>query len=173
MRAMRTLVALLRGVNVGGARRLAMSDLVRLCASCGFRDARTYIQSGNVIFKTTDTASAAAQILDRAVSQHMGAPVGVLVRDCAQLSDVLRHNPFPGAAPAQVVVFFAPGPLNEAEFDGVTGPAGERVVARGHELYVHYPEGQGRSKLRLPKSLGAATARNINTVGQLLERCSA
>jgi len=161
-------VALLRAVNVGGTGRLAMKDLSGLCTTIGFADVQTYIQSGNVVFKSALTADKVRAALERALANHMGKPVDVIVRDAAELRRVLDGNPFPKEQPSKVAVVFCATPLAKDFAKGVVAPGGERVVAGRQEIYIHYPDGMGRSKLKLPKSTGVATVRNINTVGKLV-----
>jgi uncharacterized protein (DUF1697 family) len=165
---MRTLVGLLRGVNVGGNCMLAMADLAALCTKLGFADVRTYIQSGNVVFRTPLAAERAQAALAQALATLMGRPIDVMVRDADALRRVLAGNPFPRAEPAKVIVFFCATTVPKGLCDGLQGPDGEVVVAAGSQIYVHYVQGQGRSKLKLPKAVGAATARNLNTVSKLL-----
>jgi uncharacterized protein (DUF1697 family) len=169
----RALVALLRAVNVGGTGMLAMSDLAALCEQAGFTDVRTYIQSGNVVFRTALPDDRAAAALARALAAHMGRPVDVIVRDAEALRTLLAGNPFPRAEPAKVVVLFCAQPVRKGLLDGITGPDGEVVVAGARDVYVHYVLGQGRSKLKLPKELGVCTARNLNTVTKLLAMAEA
>jgi uncharacterized protein (DUF1697 family) len=165
---MRTLCGLLRGINVGGNCLLAMADLAALCTRLGFADVRTYIQSGNVVFRTALPAERAQAALAKAVSAHMGRPIDVMVRDADALRRVLAENPFPQAEGAKVAVLFCAEPVPKGLLDGLTGPDGEVVVAAGREVYVHYVQGMGRSKLKLPKALGVNTIRNVNTVAKLV-----
>jgi uncharacterized protein (DUF1697 family) len=161
------LVALLRAVNVGGTGMLPMADLAALCTGLGFADVRTYIQSGNVVFRTALAPEKARAALAKALSTHMGRPVDVMVRDAAALRRTLAANPFPDAEPAKVVVLFCAEPVPKGLVDGLRGPDGEVVVAARDEVYIHYVQGQGRTKLKLPKALGVGTARNVNTVAKL------
>jgi uncharacterized protein (DUF1697 family) len=165
---MTSLVALLRGVNVGGNCMLAMADLAALCTKLGFADVRTYIQSGNVVFRTALAPDRARAALAQALAVHMGRPIDVMVRDADAMRRVLARNPFPGAEPAKVAVLFCAEPVPKGLLDGLTGPDGEVVVAGGLEVYVHYVQGMGRSKLKLPKALGVCTVRNVNTVAKLV-----
>jgi uncharacterized protein (DUF1697 family) len=165
---MPTLVALLRGVNVGGNCMLAMADLAALCRQLGFADVRTYIQSGNVVFRTELPAERARAALAKVLAAHMGRPIDVMVRDAKALRRALAQNPFPEAEPAKVAVLFLAEPVPKGLLDGLTGPDGEVVVASGLEVYVHYVQGMGRSKLKLPKALGVLTVRNVNTVAKLV-----
>ncbi|MET0554233.1 MAG: DUF1697 domain-containing protein [Vicinamibacteria bacterium] len=164
---MRTLVALLRGVNVGGNCMLSMADLAALCTRLGFADVRTYIQSGNVVFRTELTADRARAALQHALATHMGRPIDVVVRDADALRRVLAENPFAQAEGAKVAVLFCAEPVPKGLVDGLSGPDGEVVIAAGREVYVHYVQGMGRSKLKLPKALGVLTVRNANTVAKL------
>lgn len=161
-------VGLLRAVNVGGTGKLAMRDLAAICAASGFANVRTYIQSGNVVFDSRLSAEKAKATLERALATKMGAPLVVVIVEGEALVRVLRSNPFPQAPGAQVVVFFSTDDVPKSLLCGVSGPAGEQVVPGIREFYVHYPEGQGRSKLKLPKLPGAQTARNLNTVATLV-----
>src|SRR5690349_18693536 len=91
--------ALLRAVNVGGTGKLAMKDLASLCASCGFTDVRTYIQSGNVVFKTRLSTDKAGATLEKALAKHAGAKVDVIMRDAVELGEALKGNPFSAQPP--------------------------------------------------------------------------
>jgi uncharacterized protein (DUF1697 family) len=168
---MTTLVALLRAVNVGGTGILPMRDLAALCTTAGFDDVRTYIQSGNVVFRSRLSAERARTALERALEKRMGKPVGVIVRDEPDLRRVLRANPFPDASGSRVMVTFCAEAVSAAAFDGLIGPSGEQVVPGAREVYIYYPEGMGRSKLKLPKIACVTTTRNINTVTKLAEMC--
>lgn len=159
-------IALLRAVNVGGTGTITSKDLASLCARCGFTDVKTVLQSGNAVFQTSLGEAAVKKKLAAALQEHMKAPVGVLVRDGEALASVLAHNPFPDAPTNRVIVFFLDEPLAPRALDAVKGRADEEIVARGREVYVHYPSGQGRSKLKLPFA-PTATGRNLNTVARL------
>jgi uncharacterized protein (DUF1697 family) len=81
---------------------------------------------------------------------------------------VLSANPFAGKEPAKVAVVFCSGPVAKDLATAVAAPGGEQVVAGPQEIYIYYPDGMGRSKLKLPKAIGVSTVRNINTVGRLV-----
>lgn len=164
---MTTFVVLLRAVNVGGT-TLAMADLRRLCESLGFAAVRTYIQSGNVVLATELHEAEIAVALAEALERHLGKPVGVVVRTGDEIASALAGNPFPDAPPNRVVVIFLPAAAPADAPAQVVAPGNERVVVDGRNVYVHYPAGQGRSKLRLPFAR-EGTARNLNTVARLAE----
>ena len=161
-------IALLRAVNVGGTGKLSMSDLKALCEKAGFADAQTYIQSGNVLFRSGLCAEDAGRVLDDALAAKMGKAPGVMVRSCKQLETIAQNNPFPDAKPNYLMVNFLPAKAPDDALDKLVAPDGEEVHVAGHEIYVHYPNGSGRSKLKLP-ALKHATSRNLHTVRKLAE----
>ncbi len=169
-----TVVALLRGVNVGGHNKLPMARLRELASAVGFTEVRTYIQSGNLVASTELDATAAGHLLTEAILTATGLRVPVIVRTARQWSDLIAANPFPSAVdPGRCIhVIFLPAPATEAVTTFDASPfAPEEVVVAGSEVYLHLPEGMGRSKLavavnRVPE-LAAGTARNWNTVLRL------
>lgn len=167
-----TFVALLRAVNVGGTGKLAMSDLRALCERIGLKAPRTYIQSGNVVFESALTEPKVKAKLDKALSEHLGKPAQALVRTAAELAATLAANPFAQANPSRVAVFFLDRAPPKSVLKDVVIPGREELSLKGRELFVHYPDGQGRSKLKLPFAK-EATARNLNTVRKLVEMARA
>jgi uncharacterized protein (DUF1697 family) len=157
--------ALLRGINVGGV-KLVMTDLARLCAGEGFDCVKTYIASGNVVFTSPKKEAVVRAALERTLSTHMGKPIPVLVRTAAELAATVAANPFPGVAGNRLLVFFLPDAPPKAVLAGVVSPDGEELAVRGRELFVHYPNGMGRSKLKVPL-WNVGTSRNLNTVAKL------
>lgn len=164
---MNVFVALLRAVNVGGTGKLPMSDLRALCSRLGFESVATYIQSGNVVFQSASSARGVQEKLEAALESHMGKAHAVLVRSRAELQAIAANNPFPDAAPNQVLVLFLAGQPDARVIAAVEPPDGEVLVAHERELYIHFPHGMGRSKLKIPFA-GTATARNLNTVRKLV-----
>jgi uncharacterized protein (DUF1697 family) len=159
-------IVLLRAVNVGGTGKLPMSDLKRLCEQAGFRNVRTYIASGNVVAEHDGSAADAKADLEGELRAYAGKPVGVSVRTAAEMAKVVADNPFPDRSASRTVAIFldhAPAPDAMKE---VKGRANEEVRLSTREIYVHYPDGIGRSKLRIPAA-GQGTARNMNTVAKL------
>ena len=162
-----TYIALLRGINVGGTGLLSMKDLVRLCEDVGFTGVRTWIQSGNAVFQSSSTKATVCVSLQQVLHAHMGKPVDVMVRTAPELRVILEGNPFPDGKPDKVhIAFLSAAP--PATTHGVVGPAGEQVVPGTCELYLYYPEGMGRSKLKLPLGTVSATLRNLNTIAKLV-----
>lgn len=96
----------------------------------------------------------------------------MLIRTLHELRTLATDNPFPNALPNRVLVLFLDEPLPARCLEGVKGPDGEQVAASGRHLVVHYPNGMGRSKLKLP-GVGTATGRNLNTVRKMTEMLAA
>lgn len=165
---MTVFVALLRAVNVGGTGNLSMADLKALCEEIGFRDVKTYIQSGNVLFRSEENEAAVQSRLEEALSRKMGKSPGVILRNRQALEGVAGNSPFPHAKPNYLLVTFLPDDAPKDALDKLVAPDGEEVHVAGREIYVHYPDGSGRSKLKLP-ALKAGTSRNLNTVTKLAE----
>jgi uncharacterized protein (DUF1697 family) len=163
---MAVFVALLRAINVGGTGKLAMKDLTALCAGAGFRDVRTYIQSGNVVFASGLAERRVKARLEKALLAKMGKPVAVMLRSGPQLESVLDRNPFPKVAPNRVLVLFLDEAPPRNALDGLVIPGREEVKLDGREVFIHYPDGMGRSKLKLPLT-ALSTGRNLNTVVRL------
>lgn len=160
-------VALLRAVNVGGTGKLPMVELRSMCESLGWQQVRTYIASGNVIFASAESAEHCKQQLENALEDYAGKPVGVMLRNAAEMAQVLADNPFKDAPGNRVVAIFLDDPPPADLLDGVSGQRNERIGAGKREVYVHYEDGMGDSKLRVAAAR-TGTARNINTVGKLV-----
>jgi uncharacterized protein (DUF1697 family) len=164
---MNTYVAFLRGINVGGNTMVSMKDLAALCKDIGFEDVRTYLNSGNVIFTSSLTEGEVRKLLEKELSEKTGKEIGVAVRSPGELEQIITGNPFPEAVPSQVGVLLGTDPVPENVMAGFTTPGRERVVRGKREVYIHYPDGMGRSKLKVPASLRNGTVRNINTLSGL------
>ena len=159
-------VALLRAINVGGTGKLLMTELAALCEEAAFSDVKTYIQSGNVVFRTRLSQAKARATLEKALSKKLGTPASAVLRSADELEALLEQNPFKAHPPNRVLVLFmneAPAPAAVA---AVVSPDGEQLHLAGQDLYVYYPNNMGRSKLKLPFAKGS-TARNVNTVTKL------
>ncbi len=160
-------VALLRGINLG-KRQLRMEDLRRIAIELGLGSPKTYIASGNLLFTSDQGEKALKRELELRLAEHMGAAVGVMIRTAKEMAQVAKANPFPEEPANKVVAIF----LDEAPPADAAGQtknmAGEQIAIGKREIYVHYPDGQGRSRLAIPAA-GTGTARNMNTVAKLAE----
>lgn len=172
-------VALLRGVNVGG-NFLKMDRLRVLCDELGVKNVRTYVQSGNVVFEAPGSSSHWHQALERKLDGESRLAVSVIVRTTAELARVISDNPFlkeKGIDTSKLHITFlqeAPAKSSLAALSTLkAGP--DRFFCTGKEVYLHCPDGYGRSNLNnnaFEKSLSLrATTRNWNTVNTLLEMC--
>jgi len=161
-------VALLRAVNVGGTGKLPMAGLRALCEASGFTRVETYIASGNVVFESRAAASKVKSELEARLLAYAGKPVGVVVRTALEMQAVLKANPFPDGEPNHTyAIFLSHRPPRDA-LDDVTGQCDEMVILGDREIFVRYPSGMGRSKLKIPAAK-TGTARNMNTVAKLAE----
>jgi uncharacterized protein (DUF1697 family) len=161
-------VALLRAVNVGGTGKLPMSDLKAMCEDASCEQVSTYIASGNVVFSSNEGEDEIRTKLEGRLRDYAGKDVGVIVRTATEIAGVLSRNPFPHAPGNQVIALFHDGPMPDNPQDGVTGMVNEQIVAGARELFVHYPDGMARTRLRIPAEKNG-TARNMNTVAKLAE----
>lgn len=174
---MKTYIALLRGINVGGKGTLPMKELVAMIESLGCRNVRTYIQSGNAVFQHTATDSAKlASKLTKAIEKARGFAPQVVMLEAMDLAKLVKANPFPEAEaePKSLHVWFLAAKPAKANIEALTRLKAntERFELRGSAFYLHAPDGIGRSKLaaKIERHLGASsTARNWRTVSALLE----
>lgn len=160
-------VALLRGVNLG-KRKVIMSELRDLVEGAGFRDVRTLVASGNLVLRSKLSGAKLEAKLEKLILGGLELKTDVFVRDADQLDAVIAANPFKPFAktnPNFMVVHFMRGAASPAELDVMAKTADREEFKQGKEcLYIKFPDGQGVSKLKMPK-LG--TARNWNTVTKL------
>lgn len=163
---MGSFVALLRAVNVGGTGKLPMTELKTMCEALGFAAVRTYIASGNVVFTSRKSEAAVKSALEKSLHAYAGAPVGVIVRSAAEMAQVLADNPFPKAAPNRTVAIFLDRAPPAHALAGIRGQKNEEVRLGRREIYVHYGDGMGTSKLIIPAAQ-TGTARNMNTIATL------
>jgi len=170
-------IALFRGINVGGKNTVPMKALTATLESAGFSGARTYIQSGNVVFRSNaGTASSLAARIARAVAQGHGFAPKVLVLAAAELKRAAAANPFPAgeAEPNRLHLFFLSEQPKSADLAALNRVrAGRETFAiKGKVFYLHAPDGMGTSKLAAAAERHLrvdATARNWRTVSALLE----
>lgn len=170
-------VALLRGINVGGKNRLPMSALVELFEGAGCSEVRTYVQSGNVVFRApARLAAGLARAIPELIAEHHGLAVPVVLRTAAEIAAVARSNPYLARgvdATRLHVAFLAarPSATAVATLDPKRSPPDEFLVA-GRDVYLHLPNGVARSKLTnawLDARLATtSTLRNWRTVQELV-----
>jgi uncharacterized protein (DUF1697 family) len=176
---MPVIISLLRSVNLGAHNKIKMDALRALYASLKLRDAQTYIQSGNVIFRTDERdLLQLAQRIQNAIERKFSCRTAVILRTSAELRDVIARNPFAkrrGIEPNKLLVSFLaadPGPEARANVLKIN-TALEELHIDGRELYIYFPNGMARPKISMPAVERAlktpCTGRNWNTVTKLLE----
>jgi uncharacterized protein (DUF1697 family) len=168
---------MLRGINIGSRRRVSMSDLRAAFEALGADEVQTYVQSGNVVFRSADAAGKLVGRVERKIHAEFGADVAVIVRTQAEMARVLKANPFlqEGSDTTALHVTFLAEKPDPAKVRGLTAPtaAADEFAVIGREVYLHCPDGYGRTKLNnafFEKKLGvAATTRNWKTVTALAD----
>ncbi len=176
---MQTWVALLRGVNVGGNNKLPMRQLAAALEAAEFREVRTYIQSGNIVFRAASrTQAPLASRIASVLQSEFAIAAPVLVLSLAELRAAANGIPFPEvgseADGGRLHLHFLarePARVDRERLESLRSGA-ERWALQGRIFYLHTPDGAGKSKLmaQAEKALGVpATARNWRTVCALLE----
>jgi len=176
---MKSYIALFRGINVGGHNLIKMKDLVAICEGLGFGHVRTYIQSGNLVFHSSETSLATLETtLSDAVMSAVGFRPAVMVLSSIMFAEIVANNPFPDAVanPQSLQLYFLASPKNITDND-LAALQTLAIPSEGFSLigicfYLHAPEGIGRSKLaaKVEKVFGVAmTCRNWRTVMALHE----
>ena len=175
-------VALLRGINVGGKNRLPMKELAALFVDAGCEDVRTYIQSGNVVFRVGPAAGEdIASVISASILDHFGYQIPVITRTARAFQEIVRANPFleAGAEADKLHVMFLAELPDSANVEALDPhrSQGDEFAVMGREIYLHCPNGVARSKLtnsyfdsRLSTT---STTRNWRTTLKLLELSTA
>ncbi|MES2644984.1 MAG: DUF1697 domain-containing protein [Myxococcota bacterium] len=162
-------IALLRAVNVGTTNRIRKEALRDVFVAAGYPDAVTYIQSGNVVFRTDEAPATSQARIRKQLEDDLGLAIDVIVRTDADLARIATAHPFAARTEdlTRLHVVFLLEPISAAHATAMAAKsvAPEEWAAAGSEVFVYYPEGQGVSKLKI-KPLG--TARNWNVVQQLV-----
>lgn len=177
---MPTYISMLRGINLAGHKRVEMARLRGMFEGMGFAQVRTYINSGNVVFKTGKSAPAAlSKKIEERMLAEFGFSASVITRTAAELGRAIEGNPFVKESrsdPSNVFIgFLEQAPKVDAvEKLQARAAKAEQAHCCGREIYVYYVEGMGRAKLLthgvLEKVLEVkATMRNWNTVSKLSE----
>ena len=176
---MGVVICMLRGVNLARHNRMKMDALRALCESMDLRDARTYVQSGNVLFRTKErNLERLAGQIQKGIERKFAFGPEVVLRTAAELKGVVARNPFAarrGIEPNKLLVYFlSRDPGAEARRNALAIPAEpEELHMQGRELYIYFPNGLARPKLSLAvleRKLGTpGTGRNWNSVTKMLE----
>jgi uncharacterized protein (DUF1697 family) len=176
---MPVLISMLRAVNLVSHNRIKMDDLRALYESLKLEDPHTYIQSGNVIFRTREENSAQlAKKIQAAIEQRFGFRTEVILRTTKEMRSAIAASPFAkrrGLEPGKILVTFLttePGPEGHAKLASLKKHP-EELHLKGRELYIYFPNGMGKTKLpwsAVEKLLQVTgTARNWNSVTKMLQ----
>lgn len=168
-------IALLRGINVSGKNLIKMADLREALLDVGLSDVSTYIQSGNILFKSEQDPESLTRLIESTLLKDFDIQVPVMVFARTYLEEIVKHQPFEfDTEPNKLAISFLSNAVDSvhlSELDHLI-MQGESVEMGDQVLYLYYPNGQGRSKLSgnaIERKLGVtATARNWNTVNKLL-----
>jgi uncharacterized protein (DUF1697 family) len=168
--------ALLRGINVGGNKKVPMADLRAMLAGLGYQDVVTHLQSGNAVFSSELPPADLEREIAAAVQDRINVSCSVLVRTGAELADAASRNPLGGepANPSRYFVAFLSGEPDKDKAAAVTAMSfdPDKLWILGREAYLWCPQGAADARLSgavLEKHLGVrATARNWNTVTKLV-----
>ena len=173
---MTSYVALFRGINVGGNNILPMQELRNILASLGCEDVQTYIQSGNAVFSSEEDANKLSGKVRDAIEAQFGFAPQVLLKSVEQLRAIASANPYPEVetTPKFLHVWFLTEKAGNADINGMNAlkADSERFTLVEEALYLHAPDGIGRSRLaaKIDRHLGVSTtARNWRTVSKLLD----
>lgn len=173
-----TFIALLRGINVG-RNTLKMDRLRDICFSLRAQDVRTYVQSGNVVFKAEGSAEKWQRDLEKSLADECRLPVSVMVRTAAELAKIAASNPFLRKKDIDIarlaVTFLQQAPTKQALAELASIElANERYYHTDRELYIYCPDGFAKAKLYLLDKVLAqkTTVRNWNTITKLNEMAS-
>lgn len=174
-------IALLRGVNVGGKNKIIMEELRQLFGSIGLKNVESYIQSGNIVFESSDDEVTNGVKIEEAILKEFGLKIPAFVISEERLVNALEMNPFDTLEfkPSYLLFIFLDGAPNCQQMDQIATAKtdGELTEMINQVIYAYYPNGSGRSKLSLnliESKLGVkATARNLTTIEKLVEMTKA
>lgn len=178
---MNTYIAILRGINVSGKKLIKMDSLREMLSGLGFEDVTTYIQSGNVVFRSNPSTSRELEaLISKAINGKFSFEVPVIVLDCNELNSIVEQNPllkeYPGEMDKLHITILADEPdtkplglLNQTDYTP------EKFIIKNKAVYLYCPNGYGNTKLNnnfFEKKLKVtATTRNLKTLTELINIC--
>jgi len=165
-------LALLRGINVGGHRKVPMADFRAIAEEAGYTSVKTYVASGNLVLESAVSGTDIERTLEQAIEKHFGFHVDVLVRSQQQWATYAKDNPFPAeskVSPREVMICVGKEAATEHDLSAFDAKAGgnERVERRHDVLWLYFGDGSAFSKLGNGSSKGVWTIRNWATVMRL------
>ncbi|MCL6742010.1 DUF1697 domain-containing protein [Sphingomonas sp. RB56-2] len=165
---MTAFVAMVRAVNVSGTGKLPKEELTAIGKACGFKQVRTFINSGNLLFASDLAESTVKERIEQRLVDYFGKPVPAFVRNAREMAEAVKKNPFSDDKPSRVMAHFVDEEPVKAMIDEARDVEGERLALGPRLLYVSYGEGIGKTKLKLP-AVKQGTARNMNSVARMAE----
>jgi len=140
-----------------------MGSLKSICQSIGFQNPRTYIASGNLAFESNEPQTSAQQKLENALTFGDNKPISVVMRSPDDISTMISANPFSDKPGNRVIVLMLDRDTSETDISSAKNRTNEELHLGNRAIFIYYPDGQGKSKLRLP-AMTEGTARNMNTI---------
>jgi uncharacterized protein (DUF1697 family) len=175
---MKTFVALLRGINVGGKNKIKMADLRSALGDAGFINVRTYIQSGNVVFESAKNQDSLELLISKTIKSQFGYEVPVMVREASFFIKAIKNCPYKNKDVAAICVAVLSEPAKKSDVKALESldHGDDAVSIRGDVAYLYCPSGFSKTKLTnnfIEKKLRLrATSRNWRTLGKLIEMCA-
>jgi len=167
MEYMNTYIVFLRGINVGGNTMVSMKKLIKHIEGLGCKDVRTYLNSGNIILKTSYSEEELRRTIETELERTYGKVITTIFRSPKELEEITKNNPFPDLPGSQIGVLLISVFVNPDVAGEFVTSGKEQIRPGTREVYIYYPDGMGRSKLKIPLSLQEGTVRNINTLVKL------
>lgn len=164
---MQKYAAFLRAVNVSGTGKLPMSELKKMCEDLGFENVKTYIASGNVVFKCDLEPKLIQAAIDAKLREFFGKSIGLYVRNLDEIKQIIFENPFKNLEPNRTIISILDDMPNNV-MDGVKNHKEEKIIGKKCAIYTYYGDGMGSSKLSAPWHKNS-TGRNVNTISKILE----
>ena len=161
-------VALIRAVNVSGTGKLPKEELKAMGEACGFEQARTFINSGNLLFSSHLAETAVRHRMEDRLASYFNKPTVVFVRSATEMAEAVAGNPFGDDKPSRVMAHFIDEKPMQEMIDEARDVAGERMALGPRLIYVSYGDGIGKTRLKLP-AVKQGTARNMNSVAKIAE----
>jgi uncharacterized protein (DUF1697 family) len=166
-------ITFLRGVNMAGHSKIKMTSLQSLYKKLGYKDAVTYIQSGNVVFSSSENEDIIAGRIEKGILEEFGHNVPVMIRELKEIENIIQSNPFLGikdfdpSRSAVIFLYSKPDKVQISKMEGINYPP-DRYEISGREIFIYCPNGFGRTKLYTnffeDKMKVTGTARNWKTI---------
>jgi len=148
---------------------ISMKKLAGIFSDFGFENPHTYLNSGNIILKSSFSEDELTEKIKTGLSENLGTDINILIRNSIDLEQIANENPFPDAPGSKVGVYLVKEPIDERILSEFITSGREKIVLGRREVYIYYPDGIGRSRLKFPGILKDGTMRNINTITKLVK----